>query len=69
MQKRRLEETEVEEIGSFVYLRSVVSENGGTEEDVASRINKANGVFFQLCPVWRNPNISNEFKIRILIQM
>ena len=45
MQKFRLEETEIEEVGSFVYLGSVVSESGGTEEVLASRINKANGVF------------------------
>ena len=45
MQKFRLEETEIEEIWSFVYLGSVVSESGGTEEDVASRIKKANSVF------------------------
>jgi hypothetical protein len=45
IQKFRLEETEIEEVGSFVYLGSVVSENGGTEEDVASRIKKVNGVF------------------------
>jgi hypothetical protein len=42
-----------------------VSLNGGTEEDVASRIKKANGVFVQLYPVWRNHNISKGVKIRI----
>jgi hypothetical protein len=42
-----------------------VSESGGTEEDVASRIKKANDVFVQLYPVWRNLNISKEVKIRI----
>jgi hypothetical protein len=31
-QKFILENTEIEEVGSFVYLGSVVSENGGTEE-------------------------------------
>ena len=57
VQKFRLEETKIEEAGSFVqvYLGSVLSsENGGTEEDVASRIKKANDVFVQLYPVWRN---------------
>jgi len=43
-----------------------VSENGGTEEDVASRIKKENCVFVQLYPVWRNHNISKRVKIRIL---
>jgi len=47
MQKLRLEETEIEEVGSFVYLGSVVSESGGTEKDVASRIKKVNCVFVQ----------------------
>ena len=65
MQKFRLEEMEVEEVGSLVYLGSVVSESGGTEEDVASRIKKANGVFVQLYPVWRNLNISKEVKKQI----
>ena len=64
MQKCRLEETEIE-VGSCVYLGSVVSVSRGTEEDVASRIKKANGVFVQLCPVWINLNISKEVKIRI----
>jgi hypothetical protein len=58
MQKFRLEETEIEEGGSFVYLGSVVSESRGTEEDGASRIKKADGVFVQLYPVWRDINIS-----------
>jgi len=65
MQKFRPEETEIEEVGSFVYLGSVMSESGGTEEDVASKIKKANGVFVQLYPVWRNLNISKEVKLRI----
>jgi len=51
MQKFRLEETEIEEVLSFVYLGSVVSESGETEEEVASRIKKANGVFVQQYPV------------------
>ena len=50
-QKFGLEETEIEEVGSFVYLGSVVWESRGTEEDVASRIKKENGVFVQLYPV------------------
>jgi len=42
-----------------------VSESGGTEEDVASRIKRANGVFLQLYHVWGNLSISKEVKIRI----
>jgi hypothetical protein len=56
-QKFWLENTEIEGVESFVYLGSVISENGEPEEEVASRIKKANGVFVQLYPVWRNHNI------------
>jgi hypothetical protein len=34
-----------------------------TEEDVASRIKKANGVLVQLYSVWRNHNIAKGVKI------
>jgi hypothetical protein len=68
-QKFRLEETEIEEVGSFLYLGSMVSENGGTKEDVASRIKKVNGVFVQLYPVGRSINISKDLKYEYSIQM
>jgi len=32
MQKFKLGEAEIEEVGSFVYLGSMVSESGGTEK-------------------------------------
>jgi glycine/serine hydroxymethyltransferase len=54
IQKFGVDETEIEEVGSFVCVESVVSVKGGTEKEVASRIKTANGVFVQLYPVWRN---------------
>jgi hypothetical protein len=69
IQKFGLEETEIEEVGSFVYLGSVVSVNGGIEEDVASRIKKANGVFVQLHPVWKITTYQKDLKNEYLIQM
>jgi len=65
MQKFSLEEMEIEKVGSSVYIGSALSESGGREEDVANRIKKADGVFVQLYPVWRNLNISKEVKIQI----
>jgi hypothetical protein len=64
-QKFSIEDTEIEEFESFVYLGSVVSKTGGTEEDISSRIKKANGVFVQLYRIWRNHNISKRIKIQI----
>jgi len=48
IQEFRVDETEIEEMGFFVYLGCLVSVNGGTEEHVASTINKADGVFVQM---------------------
>jgi hypothetical protein len=56
-QKFSLDDTETE---SFVYLGSVVSKTGGSKEDTSNRIKKANGVFVQLYPIWRNHNISKK---------
>jgi hypothetical protein len=38
IQKFRVDETEIAEVVTFVYLGSVVSVKGGTEKDAASRI-------------------------------
>jgi hypothetical protein len=47
-----------------------VSENGGTEEDVASRIKKANGVFVQLYRVCGEiTTYQKELKYEYSIQM
>jgi hypothetical protein len=48
----------IEDVVSFVYLGSKITRDGGTTQDVAQRIQKSNGTFVQIYPVWRNNNIS-----------
>ena len=36
----------IHQVGSFSYLGSIISKDGGSSEDVKSRIAKAQGVFF-----------------------
>jgi hypothetical protein len=55
---------EIEQVDSFTYLGSTVSKDRGADEDVRSRIRKANGAFIQLYSVWRN-HISKRTKLRI----
>ena len=38
----------IDQVGSFSYLGSIISKDGGSSEDVKSRIAKAQGVFSQL---------------------
>jgi hypothetical protein len=53
------------DVENFVYLGSKVTKDGGTAQDVVQRIQKANGAFVQLYPVWRNNKISTRTKLRI----
>ena len=55
----------IDQVGSFSYLGSIISKDGGSSEDVKSRIGKAQGVFSQLKKVWKNRKISLQTKIRI----
>ena len=50
---------------SFVYLGSKVTKDIGTTQDVAQRIQKANGAFVQCYSVWKNSNIAIRTKLRI----
>jgi hypothetical protein len=56
----------IDQVNSFTYLGRIISKDGGSSEDVKSRIAKAQGVFSQLEKVWKNKKISLQTKIRIL---
>ena len=55
----------LKEVDKFVYLGSVVSTDGGTDQDIRSRINKARHAFNTLRPIWRSSALSTRNKIRI----
>ena len=61
----RLHQENIKEVDKFVYLGSVVSKDGGTDEDIKCRINKARHAFNTLRPVWRSKALSLRNKIRI----
>ena len=60
-----LHDEDLNEVEKFVYLGSVVSKDGGTDEDVKSWINKARHAFNTLCPIWNSSALSLHNKIRI----
>uniref|UniRef100_A0A8D9ACT3 Craniofacial development protein 2 n=2 Tax=Cacopsylla melanoneura TaxID=428564 RepID=A0A8D9ACT3_9HEMI len=55
----------IERVKEFQYLGSIISEKGGTDEDIKSRINKAKAAFAQLRPIWRSHQLRRHTKIRI----
>jgi hypothetical protein len=56
---------EIEQVDSFTYLGSIVTSDGGSEEDVRVWIRKADGAFIQLYPIWKSKIISKKTKICI----
>lgn len=59
------ENKQLENITSFTYLGSIVNTLGGTDEDVRSRIAKANVAFGMLRKVWKSRQLTEKTKIRI----
>ena len=55
----------IKEVESFVYLGSTITKQGGTDEDVTSRIGKARDAFIMLPNVWTSKEINTGTKMRI----
>nr|KAG5686806.1 hypothetical protein BaRGS_013126 [Batillaria attramentaria] len=61
----QLHQEDIKEVDKFIYLGSVVSKDGKTDEDIKSRTNKARHAFRTLRPIWRSTALSLRNKIRI----
>ena len=55
----------IERVSEFTYLESIISETGGTDEDITARIRKAQSTFSMLMPVWKEKCIRLQTKPRI----
>ena len=55
----------VERVSEFTYLGSIISETGGTDEDITARIRKAQSTFSKLMPVWKAKCIRLQTELRI----
>ncbi|PNF27819.1 hypothetical protein B7P43_G09203 [Cryptotermes secundus] len=58
---------EIEHVESLKYLGSIVSQDGGTDQDINQRIRKGDTAFIQLYQVWKNKNFLNKIKLLIFI--
>lgn len=65
LEKIKLRDKELEDVHIFTYLGSVVTSDGGADEDVKSRIGKARQAFNTLRPVWNSTSISTKTKLQI----
>ena len=61
----KIGEDEVEDVQKFVFLGAVVSNTGGTSEDMKSRLQKERLTYRRLRKVWGTANISVNTKVRL----
>ena len=61
----RLNDEEIKEVEKFTYLGSIVSKDGGADEDIRSRVSKAGHASRTLNSIWRSSTLSLKNKIRI----
>jgi hypothetical protein len=61
----KIEGDTIEEVDKFMYLGSVITRDGGTEEDVRNRIQLATVAFGKLGHVWRSQQYSERLKLKI----
>ena len=56
---------QIEEVGEFRYLESIVSKKGGTDEDIQACIGKARQAFAMLRPIWWSMALTTRTKLRV----
>ncbi|RUS89829.1 hypothetical protein EGW08_002441 [Elysia chlorotica] len=61
----RLHEEDIKEANKFTYLGSIVNKDGGSDEDIKCRINKARQAFITLRQIWKSKTLSIHNKLRI----
>ncbi|VDP21264.1 unnamed protein product [Schistosoma margrebowiei] len=55
----------LEDVKNFTYLRSIIDEHGGSDEDVKARIGKVRASYLQLKNIWSSKQLSTNTKVRI----
>ena len=61
----KLGEQDIEDVTAFTYLGAKVTNDGNTEVEIKTRINKARGAFAALKNIWKTKMISKKTKILI----
>ena len=61
----KLGEQDIEDVTEFTYLGAKVTQDGNTEAEIKTRINKARGACAAMKNIWKTKTISKKTKIRI----
>ena len=61
----KLDNDELNEVGKFTYLGSIVTANGDCLTDIKNRISKAASAMNKLNNFWKNKNVEQKTKLQI----
>ena len=64
-EKVQVDDQDIDDVESFVYLGAHVSTSGGSKDDVKARLGKARAAYSKLENVWKNSQFSCKNKIKI----
>ena len=56
---------ELETVSKFVYLGGTVTQEGGSDEDIKSRLGKARAAFSKLGNIWKSSQLKLRTKLKI----
>ncbi|XP_055371785.1 uncharacterized protein LOC129605835 [Condylostylus longicornis] len=60
-----LNNQQIEFVSNLCYLGSIITPEGGAQEDIDNRLKKARAAFGRLQPIWRSSQVSRTTKVRI----
>lgn len=61
----QIDEYDIEDVESFVYLGVYISKLGGIEEDIKVRLGKVRVVYSKLDKIWKSSKFIYKIKIKI----
>ena len=61
----QIDEHDIEDVESFVYLGAHISKSGGTVEDIKARLGKARAAYNKLDKIWKNSQFTYKTKVKI----
>ena len=61
----KLENEDLEQVDEFVYLGSVITQDGKCTKDKIRRIDLASAIVNKVSRIWKSHNISSRVKVRL----
>ena len=62
----QVDEHDIEDVESFMYLGAYISKSGGKEDDIKARLGKKRAAYSKLDKIWKNSQFTYKTKMHIV---